>query len=159
MNENDRDRRTGLSRATTPEEAGQFWDSHSLADHTQETAEVRFEVRAQRRHRLTLEPDLYTQLEGAARSRGLSPDALVKRWVTEKLQSLTENPKSQATGLFRAGSATSGDGPVRGKRSRFTLMMGSGFRMQQLTAAWTRQTPKRSAATGRTASSWSGTGT
>lgn len=96
MNENDRNGRTGISRATTSEEAGQFRDSHSLADYTEETAEVSFEVRAQRRPRITLDPALSTQLEGAARSRGLSPDSLVKRWVTEKLQSLTENPPEDA---------------------------------------------------------------
>ena len=90
MNENDRDGRTGISRATTPEEARQFWDSHSLADYTEETAEVSFEVRAQRRPRITLDPALSTQLEGAARSRGLSPDSLVKRWVTEKLRRTRE---------------------------------------------------------------------
>ena len=90
MNENDRNGRTGISRATTPEEAGQFRDSHSLADYTEETAEVSFELRAQRRPRITLDPALSTQLEGAARSRRLSPDSLVKRWVTEKLRRTRE---------------------------------------------------------------------
>lgn len=86
MNESDQEGRTTISQASTLEEIGAFWDSHSLVDYAEETPEVSFELRAQRRRRITLDPELYVRLEAEARTRGISPEALVNRWVTEKLQ-------------------------------------------------------------------------
>ena len=40
---------TTISKASTMEEIGNFWDSHSLADQWDQTHEVEFDVRAQRR--------------------------------------------------------------------------------------------------------------
>jgi hypothetical protein len=40
---------TSISKAQTIEEIGAFWDEHSLADYWDQTREVEFEVRAQRR--------------------------------------------------------------------------------------------------------------
>lgn len=48
--------------------------------------EVEFEVRAQRRRRVTLDPEVYAKLEGQARSRGLLPETLVNLWLAERLQ-------------------------------------------------------------------------
>jgi hypothetical protein len=54
---------TSISNASSPEEIAQFWDTHSLDDYWDETHEVAFEVRAQRRRRVTLDPDLYEKIE------------------------------------------------------------------------------------------------
>ena len=43
-----RKNKSSISGARTYAEIGEFWDSHSLADHWDETHEVEFEVRAQR---------------------------------------------------------------------------------------------------------------
>ena len=40
------------------EAAADFWDSHSLADYWDQTHEVEIEVRAQRRQRVTLDPEV-----------------------------------------------------------------------------------------------------
>ena len=40
--------KSSISNAGTPEEIGEFWDTHSLTDHWDKTHEVEFEVRAQR---------------------------------------------------------------------------------------------------------------
>jgi hypothetical protein len=56
MNHN---QRSSISNARSPEEIGEYWDSHSLADHWDETHEVEFEVRAP--HRITLEPEVYAR--------------------------------------------------------------------------------------------------
>ncbi|MFY9610072.1 MAG: CopG family antitoxin [Blastocatellia bacterium] len=85
MNENDDAQLTPISRARTPEEIGEFWDSHSLADHWDETHEVEFEVRAKRRRRITLDPQVYAQLEAEARARGVLPETLVNLWLVERL--------------------------------------------------------------------------
>lgn len=86
MNENGDDAQvTPISGARTPEEIGEFWDSHSLADYWDETHEVEFEVRAKRRRRITLDPEIYAELEAEARARGVLPETLVNLWLAERL--------------------------------------------------------------------------
>lgn len=83
MNENN-EKRTSISRANTLEEIAEFWDTHSLADYWEQTHEVKFEVRAERRRRITLDPDVYTFIEAQAHRRGVSPETLVNRWLAER---------------------------------------------------------------------------
>jgi hypothetical protein len=77
---------TSISKARTLDEIADFWDSHSLADYWDKTHEVEFEVRAQRRRRVTLDPEVYARIETQARVRGVSPETLVNLWLTERLQ-------------------------------------------------------------------------
>ncbi len=49
MNESKDKKLTGISKAGSVEEIAEFWDSHSLADHWDQTREVEFEVRAKLR--------------------------------------------------------------------------------------------------------------
>lgn len=79
---------TSISQASTVEEIGEFWDNHSLADYWEQTHEVEFEVRVERRRRISLDPEIYEQLEAQARERGLLPETLVNLWVAERLQGL-----------------------------------------------------------------------
>jgi len=88
MNENDDAQLTPISKARTPEEIGEFWDRHSLADYWDETHEVEFEVRAERRRRITLDPEVYAELEAEARARGVLPETLVNLWLAERLHGL-----------------------------------------------------------------------
>ena len=88
MNENDKSQLTSLSKASTIEEIAEFWDTHSVADYWDETHEVTIEVRATQRRRVTLDPDIYDQLEKQARTCGLLPETLVNLWLAEKLQHL-----------------------------------------------------------------------
>lgn len=76
---------TPISKAATPEEIGEFWDSHSLADHWDQTSEASFEVRAVARRRITLDPDVYEQVQVQARIRGISSETLVNLWLSERL--------------------------------------------------------------------------
>lgn len=78
------DRKSSVSGGRSPQEIGEFWDSHSLDD-SPSVREVEFEVHARRRHRVTLDPDLYEQVANEARIRGVSPETLANRWLTEKL--------------------------------------------------------------------------
>ena len=72
-----------VSGARSVEELGDFWDSHSLADYWGETREALFELRATRRRRVTIAPELYAQVEALAHARGVSPETLVNLWLTE----------------------------------------------------------------------------
>ncbi|MGQ9627083.1 MAG: CopG family antitoxin [Anaerolineae bacterium] len=85
MNESD-DRVTSISQARTLEEIAEFWDTHSLADYWDQTREVEFELRAKRRRRVTLDPDVYAQVAAQAHARGLLPETLVNLWLAERLQ-------------------------------------------------------------------------
>ncbi len=86
MSENNQERLTSISKARTIEEVADFWDTHSLADYWDQTHEVEFEVRAQRRRRVTLDPEVFQKVEAQARRRGLLPETLVNLWVVERLQ-------------------------------------------------------------------------
>ncbi len=86
MSENKNTQLSSISQAQTLEEIGEFWDTHSLDDYWDETREVEFEVRATQRRRVTLEPNIYKELEAEARVRGVVPETLVNLWLAEKLQ-------------------------------------------------------------------------
>ncbi len=76
---------TSISKARTLEGIGEFWDTHSLDDYWDQTHEVEFEVRAKRRRRVTVDPEVYAQLEVQARARGILPETLVNLWLAERL--------------------------------------------------------------------------
>jgi hypothetical protein len=77
---------TTVSRAGSFEEIADFWDTHSLDDHWDQTREVTFQVRAHRRRRVTLDPEMYERIEALAVARGLSLETLVNLWLAERLQ-------------------------------------------------------------------------
>lgn len=86
MSANDDLPMASISKASTLDEIADFWDTHSLSDYWDYTHEVAFEVRAQRRHRVTLDPHVYEQVAEEARIRGISPETLVNVWLSERLQ-------------------------------------------------------------------------
>jgi hypothetical protein len=77
---------TSISKASSLEEIAEFWDTHSLDEYWDQTQEAEFEVRARRRRRVTLDPDLYARIEDRARVRGILPETLVNLWLSEKLR-------------------------------------------------------------------------
>ena len=71
----------------TPEEIGEFWDTHSLADYWDETHEVKFQVNFKRSHHfIPVEHKLAKQIRKFAAKQGLSTETLVNLWLQEKLQ-------------------------------------------------------------------------
>jgi hypothetical protein len=86
MSENNKLKTTPISKASTLDEIADFWDTHSLADYEDQTTEVEFEVRANPRHRVTLDPDVFARLEAEAHLRGVLPETLVNLWLSERLQ-------------------------------------------------------------------------
>ncbi len=86
MNESDEPSLTSISKARTLDEIASYWDTHSVADHWDQTHEVEFEVRAPRRRRVTLSPEVYAGIEAEARARGIQPETLVNLWLVERLQ-------------------------------------------------------------------------
>lgn len=85
MSENNETQLTSISKASTLEEIADFWDTHSLADYWDQTHEVDFTVTAKRRHRVTLDPEVYEQVEAEARTRGILPETLVNLLLLSQL--------------------------------------------------------------------------
>lgn len=79
--------RSSVSKADSYKEIGEYWDSHSLDDHWDETSEAEFEVSAKRCHRVTVDSVLYDRLEVEARTRGVGLETLVNILLTERLGS------------------------------------------------------------------------
>lgn len=77
---------TPISKARTLEEVGEFWDTHSLDEFWDQTREARFEVRAQRRRRVNLDPEVYEKIETQAHAKGLATETLVNLWLAERLR-------------------------------------------------------------------------
>ncbi|MCX7044240.1 MAG: CopG family antitoxin [Candidatus Sumerlaeota bacterium] len=89
---------TSISKASTDKETGAFWDTHSLADHWDKTQEVSFEVRATRRRRVTIDPDIYNQVESFAHLRGISVETLVNLLLAKRLRAKQKSPQRVARG-------------------------------------------------------------
>ena len=76
----------------TPEEIGEFWDTHSLADYWDETSEVDFQVNLKSKHNLIpVEPEIAEQIQAQAVKQGVSPEKLVNFWLREKLKGIVTN--------------------------------------------------------------------
>lgn len=88
MNENNATKPISISKARTMEELADFWDNHSLADYWDQTREVEFEVRARRRRRVTIDPEVYSKIVAQARVRGILPETLVNTWLAERLHEI-----------------------------------------------------------------------
>ena len=92
MSENNETKLSSISQSASVAEIGEFWDTHSLDDYWEQTQEVEFEVRAQRRRRITLDPQVYAQVEAAARTRGILPETLVNLWLQDRLREAATAP-------------------------------------------------------------------
>lgn len=86
MNKDKPEQLTSISKARTLEEIAEFWDTHSLADYWDQAHEVEFEVRAKRRRRVVVDPEVFAQIETQAHTRGVLPETLINLWLVERLQ-------------------------------------------------------------------------
>lgn len=68
------------------EAAADFWDTHSLTDYEDQIREVEIEIRARRRRRITLDPEVWERVAQQARIRGVTPETLVNLWLMERAQ-------------------------------------------------------------------------
>jgi len=92
MKENEEINKTSISKSTSIEEIAEFWDKHSLDVFWDETKEADFEVRAIRRRRITLDPDIYSKILSFSRKKGLYPETLVNLWLREIVSKNTSKP-------------------------------------------------------------------
>lgn len=71
----------------SPQAAGEFWDTHSLADYWDETKEAHFEVDLRQRvYFVPIEKNLADGVAKRATAQGLSSETPINLWLSEKLQ-------------------------------------------------------------------------
>ncbi|RLT35756.1 MAG: hypothetical protein DWI57_15385 [Chloroflexi bacterium] len=77
---------SSLSHSRNYEEMAEFWDTHALTDFEDSLQEVDITFDpAIRRTVVGLDPDLYGQLQTAAKSRRVSLQTLTNLWLSQKL--------------------------------------------------------------------------
>jgi hypothetical protein len=78
-------------------EAGEFWDTHSLADYWDQTREVRvkFDLKSSV-YMVALEPGLFKRLGEHARRNGVSSETLINVWLTERLTAAAQSKTRKA---------------------------------------------------------------
>ena len=76
--------KSSISKASSYKEIGEYWDTHDLADHWEQTHEVDFDVRLESSVMyFAVEKTLAEKLRAAAKSHGVSPETLLNVWVQE----------------------------------------------------------------------------
>ena len=76
---------SSISKASSYEEMGEFWDTHDLADYLDQTHEVDFKVRKPVRHKIALNPKEYERAKSAAKQQGVTIEVIVRGWLEERL--------------------------------------------------------------------------
>lgn len=68
------------------EEAAQYWDTHSFADHIEDTEPVEIEVSLTRRRiMLEIDNDMLEKLKKIAHKKKKGYDKLISSWIREKI--------------------------------------------------------------------------
>jgi len=78
--------KSSISKAQSYKAIGEFWDTHELSEHWDETKPVEFEVDIQSEAiYFPVETNLSDELRRIAAHRGVSPETLLNLWVKEKV--------------------------------------------------------------------------
>jgi hypothetical protein len=76
--------KSSISNASSYTEIGEYWDTHDLADHWEQTHEVSFDVSVESSVMyFAVEKSLAEKLGAAAKTHGVSPETLLNVWVQE----------------------------------------------------------------------------
>jgi len=75
-----------VSQGQPYEDIGAFWDTHDLADTSDQTRAASLDVAIKRRRFLVaVDPGILREVRRRAATRGLTPESLVNLWLKEKL--------------------------------------------------------------------------
>lgn len=78
--------KSSISKVTSMEEIGEYWDNHDLTDHWDEKRPAEFEVDIQSEVTYyAVDNELSQKVQAYAKRRGISPDTLLNLWLQEKL--------------------------------------------------------------------------
>jgi CopG antitoxin of type II toxin-antitoxin system len=78
--------KSSISKASSYQEIGEFWDTHDLSDYWDQTKPVEFKVDIQSEAiYYPVESKLSAKISSIAKQRGVSPETLLNLWLQEKL--------------------------------------------------------------------------
>ena len=79
--------KTSISKKSSYQEIGEFWDTHDLSKFWEQTKAAKFEVDIQiQRIYYPIDRKLSDNILELARKRGISPETLINLWVSEKIK-------------------------------------------------------------------------
>ncbi|MCE2402690.1 hypothetical protein J4G08_17635 [Candidatus Poribacteria bacterium] len=76
---------TKIPQTDSIQELADFWDTHDLTDFEDELEEVT-ELVFDNSVSVQLEPEEFEIIETLAKSRGISPENLIREWVVERIE-------------------------------------------------------------------------
>ena len=80
-------RRTSISKASSYEEIGEFWDTHDLTDYWSKTKRVKFDANIESEVMYyPVERKLSEKIQSLAKKRGVSSDILVNLLLQQTLR-------------------------------------------------------------------------
>ena len=100
---------SSISKASSYEEMGEFWDTHSIDDYWDQTYDVEFEVKDVLRNRVYLTPELYEQVKTFALERGTRIEVLVNAWVEERFLLESESQEVEHADAEQVNKVVSAD--------------------------------------------------
>ena len=84
--------KSSISNATSVAAIAEFWDTHDLADHWDETREVTFDVALDSSVLyFAVDRALAEKLRAVAKNRGVSPETLLNVWIQENVAAKRTN--------------------------------------------------------------------
>ena len=79
--------KTSISKKSSYQGIGEFWDTHDLSEFWEQTKSAKFEVDIQtQRIYYPVDSKLSDSILELARKRGISPETLINLWLSEKLK-------------------------------------------------------------------------
>jgi len=79
--------KTSISKKSSYQEIGEFWDTHDLSDFWKQTKPAKFEVDIQtQRIYYPIDSKLSDNILELARKRGISPETLINLWISERIR-------------------------------------------------------------------------
>lgn len=76
---------SSISKASSYEEMGEFWDTHGLEDYWDQTYQADFKVSKVLQHKVYLDPKMYDRAKSAAKRQSVSIEVIVRKWLEEQL--------------------------------------------------------------------------
>lgn len=78
--------KTTISKATTYEAIGEFWDNNDLTDNLEKTKKIDFKINVLNEiNYCAIEKDISNELHSVAHNKGISTDTLINLWLKERL--------------------------------------------------------------------------
>ena len=79
--------KTSISKKSSYQEIGEFWDTHDLSEFWEQTKPAKFEIDIQtQRMYYPIDIKLSNTILELAKKRGISPETLINLWVSEKIR-------------------------------------------------------------------------